>query len=178
MLVFLFDIWMAVAFILGATCSAIAGYFGMQVALMANARSATAAKDGVSKAFPIAFSAGGVMGMAVVGLAERVHHLPQELSGGEGQRVAIARALVNAPVIILADEPTGNLDTATGQEIMELLCELHDQGRTTVMVTHDPEMAAFTGRTIRLRDGRIESDSPNGEKVLPPGEGEVEHEPE
>ncbi len=93
-----------------------------------------------------------------VGLRERLHHRPSELSGGEMQRVAIARALVMNPRMILADEPTGNLDSRTGQEIMRLLQELHEQGHTVILVTHEPDVAAYADRTIHLKDGRIEHD--------------------
>jgi putative ABC transport system ATP-binding protein len=96
--------------------------------------------------------------LEIVGLAQRVHHRPNELSGGQRQRVAIARALVNSPSILLADEPTGNLDSTTSEEIMGVFGELHAQGQTVIMVTHEPDIAAHAARTVVLRDGRVESD--------------------
>jgi putative ABC transport system ATP-binding protein len=93
-----------------------------------------------------------------VGLGKRVKHLPSELSGGQQQRVAIARAIVTDPVMVLADEPTGNLDSASTHEIMKLLVELNDTGRTVVLITHEDEVANFAKRVILLRDGRVVSD--------------------
>jgi len=91
--------------------------------------------------------------LAVVGLGSRKDHKPNELSGGQRQRVAIARALVNDPAIIMADEPTGNLDTKSGNEIMEVFCDLNRQGRTIILITHEPDIAAFAQRVIHVRDG-------------------------
>ena len=96
-----------------------------------------------------------------VGLSDRVHHRPNELSGGQRQRVAVARALVNNPSIILADEPTGNLDSATSEEIMKLFQEIHRNGNTVIIVTHENDIAEYAQRIIRLKDGEVESDQFN-----------------
>lgn len=103
--------------------------------------------------------------MEAVGLKDRMHHKPNELSGGQRQRVAVARALVNSPSIILADEPTGNLDTKTSYEIMELFEEIHARGNTIILVTHEADIAAHAHRIVRVRDGLVESDSINDQVV-------------
>jgi putative ABC transport system ATP-binding protein len=99
-----------------------------------------------------------------VGLGDRMHHLPNQLSGGQQQRVAIARAIVNDPPLILADEPTGALDTRTSEEVMELFTSLHNSGKTIILVTHEMEIAHFAKRLITMRDGCILSDEPTGKK--------------
>ncbi|MBN1293775.1 MAG: ABC transporter ATP-binding protein [Candidatus Latescibacteria bacterium] len=115
-----------------------------------------------------------IASMQAVGLGERMHHKPSELSGGQRQRVAIARALVNNPSIILADEPTGNLDSKTGEEIMQIFEVLHSKGNTVILVTHEPYIAEHANRVIHILDGQVDSDKAtenairraNGEKVV------------
>lgn len=119
-------------------------------------------------ALPLVYARGGWMGrrkrareaLRIVGLSERVRHRPNQLSGGQKQRVAIARALINRPTILLADEPTGNLDSQTTKEIIALFQELHSQGQTIIMVTHEEDVASVCHRIIRLRDGEVASDLP------------------
>lgn len=101
-----------------------------------------------------------------VGLAKRMEHKPSELSGGQRQRVAIARALINSPSIILADEPTGNLDTKTSIDIMALFEQIYNSGNTVIIVTHEEDIAKYARRIIRLRDGKIESDLPNENRTI------------
>jgi putative ABC transport system ATP-binding protein len=109
--------------------------------------------------------------LRTVGLEERVHHLPNQLSGGQQQRVAIARALVNQPAVILADEPTGNLDSVTSAEVMDILTTFNRQGMTVILVTHEPDIAGYAQRRIVFRDGLIVSDESQG--ASPPVAGKV-----
>ena len=102
-----------------------------------------------------------------VGLADRIHHKPNELSGGQRQRVAVARALVTNPSIILADEPTGNLDSKTGEEIMQLFNEIHEKGNTIILVTHEEYIAEHAARIIRLKDGLVENDEIVSKRYIP-----------
>ncbi len=99
--------------------------------------------------------------LEAVGMKDRMHHRPNQLSGGQRQRVAVARALINGPALLLADEPTGNLDSRTSTEIMDLFNELHDRGNTIILVTHEPDIGATAERTITLKDGQIEEDKRN-----------------
>lgn len=118
----------------------------------------TYSREGFWKAKDFAYEA-----LSRVGLAERVGHKPNQLSGGERQRVAIARALICRPSILLADEPTGNLDSRTSDEILELFGKLHDEGQTIIIVTHEESVAGKTSRVVRMRDGKVCSDLPIGE---------------
>jgi len=104
--------------------------------------------------------------IARVGLSDRAHHKPNELSGGQRQRVAIARALVTKPSILLADEPTGNLDSKTGMEIMSLFDDLHQEGNTIILVTHEEDIARHAHRNVRIRDGQVEVDSPVTDRII------------
>jgi len=114
------------------------------------------------------------MALDAVGLSHRTHHVPSELSGGEQQRVAIARALINRPVLILADEPTGNLDAQAGTEILDIFRRLVTEGRTLVLVTHDMHVAACTDRTLVLDDGRITAERPGAIPSRIPREGRID----
>ncbi len=114
--------------------------------------------------------------LAAVGLGDRMDHQPQELSGGQQQRVAIARALITHPVVIIADEPTGNLDSKSGEEIMKLFQHLHEQGDTIVIVTHDPVVSAYTQRVIHLKDGQVDTVVHNGHNRPSSVDKELKHE--
>jgi putative ABC transport system ATP-binding protein len=109
----------------------------------------------------------GIKALEEVGLADRMHHKPNELSGGQRQRVAIARALVNTPSIILADEPTGNLDSKTSYDIMDLLDKIHDKGNTVILVTHEEDIARHAHRIIKLMDGEVATDHVNENRIEP-----------
>ena len=115
-----------------------------------------------NKRNPAERTAAAQRALEAVGLGDRMHHKPNELSGGQQQRVAIARALINQPPLVLADEPTGNLDSRSSEEIMGLLTELHRQGTTVVMVTHSPDIAGHASRVICVRDGAVVSDGKDG----------------
>jgi putative ABC transport system ATP-binding protein len=104
-----------------------------------------------------------------VGLADKAKNLPSQLSGGQKQRVAVARALTMRPSLLLADEPTGNLDSHTATEVMRLFQELNDEGTTVIIVTHEADIAEYTGRIVRIRDGLVESDGPNRQRKRPVG---------
>ncbi len=139
-----------------------------------NLLSRTSALENIE--LPLMYSRGGLglkeiarrsrKALDMVGLADRAHHLPNQLSGGQQQRIAIARALVTEPTVLLADEPTGNLDTRTGMEIMEIFQKLNDAGITLIIVTHEPEIGQFAKRRVVLRDGRIVQDAPVADRLV------------
>ena len=124
-------------------------------------RTRRSATEGLGEAATVSTDLEASRLLARVGLSERLRHLPSQLSGGERQRVALARAIMNSPKLILADEPTGNLDSKTGDEIMALFDELHAKGNTIVVVTHEPDIAEFAHRIISIRDGSVAHDGPS-----------------